>query len=489
MAETGKIIAQQQDAHVWEGLQQYRHFPEWFISIRDSHRLTRVLSTSVPEFRPGPWRLKDCLISHIRYQNGFISALYKLVILKPGELTDTTIDLQGRIFSPGKFTNTPGSIDGKLGAEDWHAVLPALNLELESRQPDIPLAALDSLTDPEKSRKYLEDYLQAHYPNIKIKASSPRVVRYNRGDRCTIVYHLEYEDQTARKPEWPQTVVVKTYHGTAGKNAFESMLSLWNSPLVTSKVVKIAEPLAYRPETRVLIQGTIPEEKTLEALLGATVKYHTPELIQEFNHAMYLTAQGLAALHNCGVQVGGVWSWKDQMNLVRRQVKHLAVGLPELFSAAVPLLEWLDQLAGQTTPDPLVPTHGTFRTPQVLLSQGEIGFIDFDSFRQSEPADDLALFLGEMLNFGLTQQDRDARGVRKPLDKQAFEERFEFLMAAHDQFLEIYQRLHPVTYQRVILWEALDMFSFILHDWAKLKMSDLDSTVDLLQRFALRKFR
>src|SRR5512146_2320549 len=112
MFETDKLIVQQEDARLWEGLKQYARFPDWFVSIRDTNRLLAALPDAVPEFRAGEWSLKDCSVSHIRYQNGSVSALYKLIVRKPGETADTVIDLQGKIFPPGKFANQSGRVAG-----------------------------------------------------------------------------------------------------------------------------------------------------------------------------------------------------------------------------------------------------------------------------------------------------------------------------------------------------------------------------------------
>ena len=79
--------------------------------------------------------------------------------------------------------------------------------------------------------------------------------------------------------------------------------------------------------------------------------------------------------------------------------------LPELATSIDPLVERLKALAAENPPDALVPSHGSFRPAQVLVHQGKIGFIDFDSFAQSEPSLDLALFLGTVRNIGI---DHDA---------------------------------------------------------------------------------
>ena len=78
---------------------------------------------------------------------------------------------------------------------------------------------------------------------------------------------------------WPELVVAKTYRKEKGQNAYESMRALWDSPLASSNAVKIAEPLAYDPEMKVMIQGPIRQEKTLKDLTVRAVKAGTDRSI------------------------------------------------------------------------------------------------------------------------------------------------------------------------------------------------------------------
>ena len=64
----------------------------------------------------------------------------------------------------------------------------------------------------------------------------------------TILYQLTYPPGVPADHQWPDMVVAKTYRGEKGQNAFDSMAALWKSSLGSSKVVQIAEPLAYSPE-------------------------------------------------------------------------------------------------------------------------------------------------------------------------------------------------------------------------------------------------
>jgi hypothetical protein len=144
----------------------------------------------------------------------------------------------------------------------------------------------------------------------------------------------------------------KIYRGEKGKNAFDGMLALWNSPLGSSETVQIAEPLAYIAEERVMIQGPIYEETTLKRFMTAAFRAGTPEAVEELNQVMQKTAAGLAELHQTNVALGETWDWEDEMSEVRERVERLPTSYPGLVQAAAPLLNRIQQLADACPPDP-----------------------------------------------------------------------------------------------------------------------------------------
>ena len=283
MAETGKLMTQRQDNIIWKGLQQFAALPGWLALARNSQRVCQELTQSAPEFRTQAWELKICDVGHIRYKTDFWTALYTLTVRKPGAASDTIINLQGRIYPPGILSGNQPSVEGSLGMDGWLARLPAINLELRALEPESVLSALEALSDPQESRRLLEDSIRANsaaYRDFSIKNCTPKIVRYKPGSRCTIVYHLEYDPNLSR-PHWPELVVAKTYRGEKGLNAFESMSALWNSPLGSSKLVKVAEPLAYLPEIKVLVQGPIKEEQILKDILSSAILSPSPDRLSE----------------------------------------------------------------------------------------------------------------------------------------------------------------------------------------------------------------
>jgi Ser/Thr protein kinase RdoA (MazF antagonist) len=375
--------------------------------------------------------------------------------------------------------------------EGWRAVIPELNLKLKTQESETVLGSLSFLTDPEESRHFLMRNIREGSPNyhdIEIQASNPKVARYKPGSRCTVLYHLEYPQVISTAREWPEMVIAKTYRNEKGKTAFDGMVALWNSPLAASRTVQIAEPLAYNEAERVMIQGPIREEITLKKFMTNAFRSGTPKEIEEVSRISRKTAAGLAELHEAAVSVGKQWDWEDELSEVRERIERLSGAHPGLTEAANPLLDRLKQLANTYPPDRLVPSHGSFRPAQVLLYKDQIGFIDFDTFCQSEPANDLALFLSAVMNIAMTSSDFDeVRDSGSTMDENTRQARFEMAMALSEQFLDEYEKHRPVSRERVVLWETLDLFMLVLHGWIKVKAGELSDTLYLMERFLQAK--
>jgi hypothetical protein len=115
-----------------------------------------------------------------------------------------------------------------------------------------------------------------------------------------------------------------------------------------------------------------------------------------------------------------------------------------------------------------------------LINEEKIGFIDFDSFCQSEPSLDLALFLGNVKSIGLTAAEEDEEAPF--LDDAEKERRLQILENACNIFLDDYESALPVSRQRISLWETLDLLTIVIHSWTKVKPVRLNNTLYLLKR-------
>ena len=490
MSDIGRFVHQGQDAAISTGLQQFSELPAWLTSAKDNDHTCKVLSKDIPEIADGSVILKKCKIGHMLFQGGAWQNLCTLRIGVPNETGEQTIELSGTLFRPGSLSLNHAAVEGAFGAEGWRAILPELNLELRTQEPETELEAFGLLTDPEKSREFLERSLRGSflaYRNIHIESCKPEIIRYKRGNRCTVLYHLEYAPDMPAESYGPAIMVAKTYLQEKGRNAYEGMKALWDASFGSSNSVRIAEPLAYDPDLRVFVQGPVWEEQTLADLFLSALDARTPEAIGALNKTIQKTARGLSELHRSGVKSGETVTWKDEFSEVQAQVIELSTVFPNLLSGAGPFLDRMSRLAAATHSDPLVPSHGTFRPVQVLLNKGELSFIDFDSFCQSEPARDISMFLSSIMILGLTLSsfDKGKSSSQTLTDRADWEARFEQVSSICEQFLEAYQQFQPVSRQRVALWQALDLFHYVLSGWMKVKVGEISLLVKLLDRFLL----
>jgi hypothetical protein len=272
-------------------------------------------------------------------------------------------------------------------------------------------------------------------------------------------------------------VIAKTHNRAKGRNAYEGMTALWSSRLRTDSAVALAEPLAFLPDENVLLQGPVPGRLTLEDLLKSSLGSGRPKMLDELSRYIGKTAVGLAELHTCGVGVGKVVAWNDELAELQGMITRLAELEPELANATKTVVRRLEELAAEQPADLLGPAHRSFSPDQVLLRDGEIGFIDFDGFCQAEPALDLARFRVILKDFGLRALRRDDG---KALGLKARREQLALMESLSEVFLARYEAVSPVSRTRVALWEALGLLDLVLDCWLKVKPHRLEHRLELL---------
>jgi len=476
--------SQPQAKTVLEGLQQLRILPDWLLASADAERVRAALVRGIAEFASGALTLQDCDVKRVRFKKNRWTAMYQLTVAGP-QSEPQIVRLRGTVIPPGQDEPARSTAAAAFGTTGWYSYLPELHVELELQPPDEALPALPHLTDPDEARDLLERSIRAGspaYSDMRIEACTPKIMRYKPGSRCTLLYQLVYPADTAHQ-DWPDIVVAKTYQGNKGQNAYDGMRALWDSALAGNSAVTIAEPLAFVPELNVLVQGPIREEQTLKELIGSALRVGTPEALAELNNYMRKSAFALALLHQTKIGIGELRTWDGELDDVREVLDRLEAVIPELVGAATPLLTRLEAIAAENPADPPVPTHGTFRPAQVLLNKGQIGFIDFDGFCQAEPALDLALFLGKIRDIGLSasKEDEDEDGVA--IDREALLARLAQTETICETFLAEYEKHMPVSRQRIMLWETLDLLTLVLHSWTKVKPIRLNTNMLLIEQF------
>ena len=448
------------------GLRSLATLPQWLLAAAQPDRLRTSLARAVRDFAGGDRLLHDCRVKHFRLQSATWTFLCRVTVGAPdGERRD--VWLEGSLHPPGTPRASQETPIVAFGSEGWCCLLPELGLELRTAPPDTALALVPDLTDAERARVLLEGVIRAGSPahaDLRIAACRPRVMRHDRGSRCTVRYELDHPLSAVGGP-WPEVVVAKTYADDRGRNAYLGMRALWSSELSRSSAVAIAEPLAYVPELRLLVQGPVPGDRTLEELICSALPRGASPAVEELDGDLRRTAEGLAALHGVGVVCGETVTLEREVAEIRALVERLAGPVPELAGAAAPLLARVIELAAEHPAGRVRPSHGSFRPSQVLLHHGGIGFIDFDDFCQAEPAHDIARFRAAIRDCGMRTLLAAGDGVTTGPERIGVA--LTAVEAVCDVFLRHCEAIEPVSRERVMLWEALDLLTYVLHAWTR----------------------
>jgi len=470
------------ETDIADGLRKLAVLPDWLLEPLQADRIGAALQQSVPEFASGALTLRGCKIKRmlLKDASGRWVGTYNLSVEGPDGKRQ--VALRGS-FTPPDLRHPTNADDSAtevpFGTLAWRMALPELGLELELEPPETELAAMPRLTDPAEARALLEQGIRADstdHADLRIEACTPEVLSYKPGSRCTLRYHLTYPAELAGRG-WPTSVIAKTYRkDSKGRNAYDGMLALWHSPLAGSDAVTLAEPLAYIPELKIMVQGPIAGDQSLEDVLKSALSANTQPAMEELYSYVRKTAAGLAAFHQSGVRHGGSVMLDTRFAEIRELVARLIIPVPGLAGAVEPLLARLEALAAAEPADSSVPTHGTFNPEQVLIDGERIGFIDFDDFCMAEPALDVALFRAAIKDIGMNALDESlARQREFRLARLA---RLDLIGAV---FLAEYEQHAPISRRRVALWEAWSYLRDALHFWIKVKPAEPDNGLLMLE--------
>ncbi|HEY6193659.1 MAG TPA: hypothetical protein VI504_01340 [Candidatus Eisenbacteria bacterium] len=455
--------------------------PDWL----RPERLKDAILRNVPEFASGTFTLEEVRPRRIHLKDETPGGTFKL-LFEANEDDHREVQLVGH-FAPERCADLSAApCRVPLGQTGWHCALPELGLVLESPPPDTALPAHPVLTDARQARALLEQVIRAgspSYTDLRIERCTPHVARHNPGSRCTVVYRLEYGPEAVGR-DWPGVVVAKTHRGDKGRLAYASMCALWETGLRWSTAVAIAEPLGFHPELRVLVQRGVPGDSTLGDRLESVLLGGREHEREELRMLLARTARGLATLHGCGAH-GEVYAWEQELLEVRERIGRLAAWIPGFAAALEPALARLEALAISHPADRPVASHRSFRPAQVLVSEGQIAFIDFDGFGEAEPATDLALFRASMKQNVLRSGERASW---QEISSFRTQETLSELDELCELFLAEYERLTPVSRERVALWETLYLLENLLSTWEKVRSEHLGSSIALFEHH-LRQHR
>lgn len=459
-------------------LESFAELPDWLAALMQPDRLQDSLRRHVPEIADGRLNLVSCRADQLRAKDDQWHARCRVTVVDATVVDASVVDatvvaavprevvLVGLLHPPGRSDPDPlPSSRLPFGADGFELWLPDLRLHLATEDADPGLPALGDLTEADVAARLIEEMLRdGLHPSAKVRSVTPSIARYKPGSRCTIVYAVDYEP--GADDDLPNPIIAKTHQGDKGAFAHQAMSALWDTTLSEGRSVLIAEPLGYLPEERILLQGPVPEDRTLKELCVEAFETEDPELMDLLRVHLSETARALAALHTSGAVYPRTVTVADWMAETREVLDRLGHTVPELPGWAEPLIATLEGLDASTPPDALVSSHHDFRPAQVLLSDRGLAFIDFDGAAMAEAGLDIGRFSGKLRDIGVTALASHSDGYRE----DRLRDRLELLDAMCAEFLAEYRACGQVDPLRVELWEMIDLFMALLHTWTKVRL-------------------
>jgi phosphotransferase family enzyme len=188
-----------------------------------------------------------------------------------------------------------------------------------------------------------------------------------------------------------------------GLAAHRILLGFWEQGFGADAEYRVAEPIAYLDDSRVVIVGAAPGECLLELLARGRLAWE---------EGVRRAARWLATLHSSPLRLGAVDdSTRRALHLARRVAQTIA-RRPDLEALLVRLLGELSARAPATSSRLEVQTHGRFHAEHVYLTPEHVTVIDLDRASRGDRAKDVGEFL-HRLRTGATRRALDPESAEQ----------------------------------------------------------------------------
>jgi hypothetical protein len=290
-------------------------------------------------------------------------------------------------------------------------------------EEDPELDRLAEAMDPE----YMRDRLESA-PELKTDLRGlPRItlLRYKPRLRCALRYDLQ-------TPSGDEVLFGKML-ADGGEHTMSTLSQLHRRSLEHDKMPRIAPPLLYWPDLRLLLQEAVDGDEFHSMVFDTLTKP------RERARWMLTAGKRLAGLHSGDDPRGPRRTLREDVEELSEYTPAIAGADPQLadlYSAEVSRVAMKDGDASGS-----VPSHGAFRTDQFMIRGGELVLIDLDGYCWAHPARDI----GNMFAY------LRWRSIRQPHHGP-------FVESAKSTFLEGYGSVRELPGDRqVALFEAASL--------------------------------
>jgi hypothetical protein len=351
-----------------------------------------ILERDWPYLRQTGEEVIDCQLVRVspRLPHGFV--LYYDVRLRDGEV-ERSRPLLAELpegepllhyqLALGKLRKSKRGQLGKASAPGPLALLPVPGMVLRLAGYDERLLGLKLVHMP----RLLEPVLLEHVVGAGhgIGAIEAEMLGHRLGKRCIVRFGFEALDGGADRTS-RGSLIAKLYkfRTTKGRQVFADMQGLSADGFGAGSELTIPRPIAFLPEGNVLLMEDVP---------GTLLAERPPSELRE---AAAAAGRVLGKLHTSTLHPPRRHGVDDEIAVLEPWVALVGRVHPDLDRLATDALAAVRTgFAGCARADP-APSHRDFYDQQVLVADGRVTLIDFDTFCMADPALDIGNFLAHL---------------------------------------------------------------------------------------------
>ncbi len=221
-------------------------------------------------------------------------------------------------------------------------------------------------------------------PAWQLQSVETEIGKYAPQDRCTCKHTLTLTQNGNTKE---QVLYSKTYSPkTSGAPIYEVMQALWQAPVCQSGALIAPEPLFFEPEMNTIFCRGVPGVHALDVLAEV-----------DLNDVAAKSGVALAGLQQSHLPLGSFRARQGEMHEFEEGMNVLVRYNADYDSRLEQMHEELWQRLPELPTLEMVPAHGAFRLPQLLLVENKIALLDFDGFLMSDPMMDVSSYLAHLV--------------------------------------------------------------------------------------------
>ena len=334
----------------------------------------------------GACRVEKCELLQSRYKPG-VSCLfsYALTVRNPRTETVTQRLFSVRAYESGtsysRYCKALTQPLVEVAGTEAITHLPEQEMVVWAFPNDRKLRGLPALATPDEG---IGIAVQAAFgPAWKIDRASSELVHYVAEHTCTLRVRLRLLHRESRQ-ERQATLYGKTYYNDEGAEAFENMMRLWNGAARRAGRLRLAQPVCYQPEARILWQLGIDGAPLIDYEGEANA---FPALLEK-------AAQCVAELHRMALPALRSHTRADRIERIRDSVQRIACAAPGLAERSRQIARALiagAPMEGATAGNATL--HGDLHLKNFLVDGEEVALIDLDNLHQGDPMAEVGSFI------------------------------------------------------------------------------------------------